>query len=96
MEPMASASMGAAERYLILSHLAPSLGGMVFSADHYSSRQCAKARHNEELQECNTTYLHFDSYMLGAGSNACGPVPSKSNKRSTLKGEHIRLLVEFV
>lgn len=71
-------------------------GRMVFSADHYSSRQCAKARHNEELQECNTTYLHFDSYMLGAGSNACGPVPSKSNKRSTLKGEHIRLLVEFV
>ena len=71
-------------------------GRMVFSADHYSSRQCAKAAHNEELQECNTTYLHFDSYMLGAGSNACGPVPSKSNKRSTLKGEHIRLLAEFV
>lgn len=71
-------------------------GRMVFSADPYTSKQCAKARHNEELVDCNTTCLHFDSYMLGAGSNACGPVPSKKHKRSSLKGEHIRLLVEFV
>lgn len=71
-------------------------GRMVFSADPYTSKQCAKARHNEELVDCNTTYLHFDSYMLGAGSNACGPVPSKKHKRSSLKGEHIKLLVEFV
>lgn len=66
-----------------------------FSADHYTSYQCAKAMHKEELQRCNTTCLHFDSYMLGAGSNACGPWPTKAHKKSKLNGEHLHLLVEF-
>ena len=48
----------------------------VFSADKFTSQQCAKAAHQEDLKICDTTFLHFDSYHLGAGSNACGPVPS--------------------
>ena len=68
-------------------------GRMTFSADHYTSQQCAKAQHIEELQECNTTFLHFDSYHLGVGSNACGPIPTKDYKKSKLTGEKITLLV---
>lgn len=69
-------------------------GRMTFSADHYTSQQCAKAQHIEELQECNTTFLHFDSYHLGVGSNACGPIPTKDYKKSKLTGEKITLLVK--
>ena len=68
-------------------------GRMTFSADHYTSQQCAKAEHMEDLQECNTTFLHFDSYHLGAGSNACGPFPTKGHKKSSFAGEKITLLV---
>lgn len=68
-------------------------GRMTFSADHYTSQQCAKAEHMEDLQECNTTFLHFDSYHLGAGSNACGPTPTKEHKKSSLAGEKITLIV---
>lgn len=68
---------------------------MSFSADHYTSYQCAKAAHIEQLQKADTTCLHFDSYMLGAGSNACGPRPSKPYYKSKLNGEKIHLLVEF-
>ena len=72
-----------------------SLGNrMTFSADHYTSQQCAKASHIEDLQECNTTFLHFDSYGLGAGSNACGPPPAKEHRRSKLTGEEITLLIK--
>ena len=68
---------------------------MSFSADHYTSYQCAKAAHIEQLQKADTTCLHFDSYMLGAGSNACGPKPSRPYFKSKLNGEKIHLLVEF-
>lgn len=67
---------------------------MTFSADHYTSQQCAKATHIEDLKECNTTFLHFDSYVLGAGSNACGPPPTKAHRRSKLGGEEITLLIK--
>lgn len=74
-----------------------SIGGrMTFSADCYTSQQCAKANHNEELQDCNTTFLHFDSYHLGAGSNACGPTPTKEHKLSKLTGQTLTLLVNPV
>lgn len=68
-------------------------GRATFSADHYTPQQCAKANHIEELQDCNTTFLGFDSYHLGAGSNACGPVPSKEYKCNNLKGENVSILV---
>lgn len=72
-----------------------SLGAPItFGADHFTSSQCAKAMHKEELQECNTTFLHFDSYQLGVGSNSCGPVPSKEYKRSKLTGEEVAILIK--
>ena len=67
---------------------------MTFSADHYTSQQCAKASHIEDLKECDTTCVHLDSYMLGAGSNACGPLPSSPYKRSSVKGEALTLLIQ--
>lgn len=74
-----------------------SIGGrMVFSADHYTSQQCAKALHKEEVQSCNTTFLNFDSFQQGAGSNSCGPVPSKEYKKNKLTGEEIKLVVQPV
>lgn len=53
----------------------------VFSAHHYTPEQCAKATHREDLNEYNTTDIHIDGYMLGAGSNACGPKPSKEDRK---------------
>lgn len=69
---------------------------ITFSADNYTSAQCAKAMHKEDLQICNTTFLHFDSYQLGAGSNSCGPLPTSGYKKSKLNGEIVQLLVEPV
>lgn len=61
----------------------------VFGANHYNSEQCAKAAHAEDLKEYDTTDVHIDGYMLGAGSNACGPVPlGEHNKRSVLSYEN--------
>lgn len=64
-----------------------------FSADCFTSQQCAKAMHQEDLQLCNTTMLHFDSYMLGAGSNSCGPRPQNEHKKNSLKGEALQILI---
>lgn len=61
----------------------------VFSADKFTSQQCAKAAHQEDLKICDTTFLHFDSYQLGAGSNACGPMPSFKIHTPKKLGVHI-------
>ena len=53
----------------------------VFSAHHYNPEQCAKATHNEDLLDYDTTFIGIDGYMLGAGSNACGPIPDKSSRK---------------
>lgn len=63
------------------------------SADHYIPQQCAKAMHQEELKICDTTCIHIDGYMLGAGSNACGPVPGGDHKVNSLKGQEIEFLI---
>lgn len=52
----------------------------VFNANHYTATQCAKASHAEDLKEYDTTDVHIDGYMLGAGSNACGPVPTSEHR----------------
>lgn len=57
----------------------------VFSANHFNVIQCAKATHNDDLKEYNTTAVHIDGYMMGAGSNACGPVPSAEHKIAMVK-----------
>jgi len=58
--------------------------GFVFNANHYTSAQCAKAAHAEDLKEYETTDVHIDGYMLGAGSNACGPLPPKAHRIDTV------------
>ncbi len=40
-----------------------------------------KAAH-EDLKEYETTAVHIDGYMLGAGSNACGPAPFDEHKKT--------------
>lgn len=66
---------------------------MIFSADHFTSQQCAKAAHQEDLKICDTTCVHIDSYMLGAGSNACGPIPEKEHRIKNVKGQELSFLV---
>lgn len=58
----------------------------IFGADHFISAQCAKAMHQEDLALCDTTVVHVDGYMLGANSNACGPVASKEYRLNKLNG----------
>ena len=53
----------------------------VFNANHYNAEQAAKAKHKEDLLEYNTTNVQIDGFMLGAGSNACGPLPSKKHSK---------------
>lgn len=65
-----------------------------FGADHFTSQQCAKAMHQEDLKLCDTTLLHIDSYMLGAASGACGPVPSKQYAINNPKGQTLSILVQ--
>lgn len=62
----------------------------IFGADHFTSCQCAKAKHPEDLDSFNTTVVHIDSYMLGAGSNSCGPAPDAKYVRHKLKNEELR------
>lgn len=56
----------------------------VFNANHYNTAQCAKAMHIEDLKEYDTTDVHIDGFMMGAGSNACGPIPSKAHIMRTV------------
>ena len=66
----------------------------IFSADHFTPIQCAKATHREDLIRCHTTDIHIDSYMLGAGSASCGPKLKEPYKKDDLKGEVLRFFVE--
>lgn len=53
----------------------------VFNANHYNSEQIAKATHKEDLLQYDTTNVQIDGFMLGAGSNACGPIPAKEHRK---------------
>ncbi|MFR5875728.1 MAG: glycoside hydrolase family 2 TIM barrel-domain containing protein [Eubacterium sp.] len=64
-----------------------------FGADHFTSQQCAKAMHQEDLKLCDTTLLHLDSYMLGAASGACGPIPGKKYRLNSIKGQQFSFMV---
>ncbi|MDE6413216.1 MAG: hypothetical protein K2K42_04910, partial [Eubacterium sp.] len=57
----------------------------VFNANHFNVAQCAKAMHAEDLKEYETTAVHIDGFMLGAGSNACGPAPFDEHKMVSVK-----------
>ncbi len=68
-------------------------GNVIFSADRYTSQQCAAAKHRNELEDSGFTYLHFDSYQLGAGSAACGPPPTKEYRKNRLGKESITIII---
>lgn len=53
----------------------------VFNANHYNAEQSEKATHREDLPEFETTNVQVDGFMLGAGSNACGPMPDKEHRK---------------
>lgn len=57
-----------------------SKNSFVFNANHYTVSQCAKSNHIEDLKEYDTTDVHIDGFMMGTGSNACGPIPSKKHR----------------
>ncbi|MBQ9227548.1 MAG: hypothetical protein IJ168_01850 [Eubacterium sp.] len=65
----------------------------IFSADHFTSQQCAAAMHQEELTPQDFTFLHIDGYQLGAASGACGPVPTKLYRKNRLTGCRISVRV---
>lgn len=50
-----------------------------FNANHFTLEQLKKARHIEDLPDCDTTYLTVDGFVRGTGSGSCGPIPSKEH-----------------
>lgn len=66
----------------------------IFSASHYTSNQWAKAMHRDELVDLPTTCVNIDSSVLGAGSNACGPLPDKKDRVGSLSGKKLSFVVK--
>ena len=66
----------------------------VFSASHYTSNQWAKAMHRDDLVDLPTTCVNIDSSVLGAGSNACGPLPDKKDRVGSLSGKKLSFVVK--
>ncbi len=61
-----------------------------FSAHNYTQKALDKAKHQEELEYADTTFLCIDGFMRGTGTNTCGPdtLPKyivKSDKPMTFK-----------
>lgn len=50
-----------------------------FNANHFTLEQLKKARHIEDLPDCDTTFLTVDGFVRGTGSGSCGPMPSKEH-----------------
>ena len=44
-----------------------------FSALHYSAKDIAAAKHDDELKEADATYVSIDCAVLGLGNSSCGP-----------------------
>jgi len=66
----------------------------IFSASHYTSNQWAKAMHREELVDMPTTCINLDAVVLGAGSNACGPLPNKNDRVGSLNGKKLSFTIQ--
>lgn len=52
----------------------------ILNTNHYTVQQLAKCTHVEDVKEYDTTNVHIDGYMMGAGSNSCGQQPLKGHK----------------
>ncbi len=44
-----------------------------FSAHNYTQDSLDKAKHQEEIEYADTTFLSIDGFMRGTGTNTCGP-----------------------
>lgn len=66
----------------------------ILSANHFTPQQCAKAGHRENLIDMNTTCINIDGEIMGAGSNSCGPVPSKPYLLGNLRGKKFSFAVK--
>lgn len=66
----------------------------IFSASHYISNQWAKAMHRDDLVDLPTTCVNIDTSVLGAGSNACGPLPDKKDRVGSLSGKKLSFVVK--
>lgn len=64
-----------------------------FSANDFTPWECAKAMHREELPH-NTTCINIDGEIMGAGSNSCGPIPSKEYRLGNLKGKKLSFVIK--
>lgn len=54
----------------------------------------AKAMHREELVDMPTTCINLDAAVLGAGSNACGPLPNKNDRVGSLNGKKLSFTIQ--
>ncbi|MGN1202535.1 MAG: hypothetical protein ACI4RF_04515, partial [Eubacterium sp.] len=54
-----------------------------------------KAKHREDLP-CGATCINIDAEDMGAGSNSCGPQPSKKFKLGRLKGKELSFVIKPV
>ncbi len=65
-----------------------------FSANPYTPQQCAKASHREDLPDAATTCVNLDCEIMGAGSNSCGPLPSRKYRLGSLRGKKISFAIK--
>ncbi len=61
-----------------------------FSAHNYTQKALHKAKHQEEIEYTDTTFVCIDGFMRGTGTNTCGPdtldkYKVKSDKPLTFK-----------
>lgn len=54
----------------------------LFNANHYTVQQLTQCAHVEDVKEYDTTNVHLDGFMMGAGSNSCGQRPLRAHKLS--------------
>lgn len=65
------------------------------SVNTLTPNQCAKAMHREDITR-NTTCVNIDADIMGAGSNACGPTPSKQYRLGRLTGKTLSFVIRPV
>lgn len=70
-----------------------SKGNFSFSAHHYTQGLLAKAKHQEDLHDENTTVVSIDGYVRGAGTASCGPDTLEKYRFSVKNGLKFRFSI---
>ena len=65
----------------------------IFSARPFTPQQCSKAAHREELTAA-TSCINIDAEIMGAGSNSCGPPPSKEYRLGRMAGKCLSFVIK--